>query len=276
MRIPIYQIDAFAERLFTGNPAAVVITEEELPSRTMQAIASENNLAETAFVYGDLNSPSIRWFTPTVEVDLCGHATLAAAHVMFMHSLDGCDAVSFSSRSGLLRVFRSEGLLWLDFPRDRVEPFENERSSVTEALQCDVDFVFKGRSDILAILPSQSAVEGIHPKMDRIKQLRARGLIVSAKGDNVDFVSRFFAPQSGIPEDPVTGSAHTTLTPYWSAILGKNEMNARQLSTRGGRLRCRMKGERVHIGGGAITYLEGRIDIDIGRQDDAPDSSRRR
>jgi PhzF family phenazine biosynthesis protein len=263
MRIPIYQVDAFAERLFTGNPAAVVITEEELPSHTMQAIASENNLAETAFVCGDLNSPSIRWFTPTVEVDLCGHATLAAAHVMLMHYLDGCNTVSFSSRSGLLQVFKADGLLWLDFPRDRVEPFENVHSSVTDALQCNVDSVFKGRSDFLAILPSQSAVEDLQPNMDRIKQLRARGLIVSSKGNDVDFVSRFFAPQSGIPEDPVTGSAHTTLTPYWATILGKSEMNARQLSMRGGRLRCRMMDERVHIGGSAVTYLEGHIDINI-------------
>jgi PhzF family phenazine biosynthesis protein len=264
MRIPIFQVDAFTEKLFSGNPAAVVFTKDELPPQAMQSIASENNLSETAFVYGSLESPSIRWFTPTVEVDLCGHATLAAAHIVFTTYLPEKTIVTFSSKSGDLPVSRAEGLLWLDFPVDPVQPANDFVHSVREALDYEADQVFRGRSDLMAVLRDEEAVLVLRPRMDLVKRLDCRGLIATARGRDTDFVSRFFAPQSGVPEDPVTGSAHTTLTPYWSSVLGKQELRACQLSARRGLLKCRTAGARVHIGGKAITYLEGEIGVNLG------------
>lgn len=259
MKIPLYQIDAFGERLFTGNPAAVCPLTEWLPDSLMQTIAAENNLAETAFFVTSGNGFHIRWFTPSVEVRLCGHATLATAHVLWQHL--GCQAaeLTFESASGLLRVRQSEDLLWLNFPADQLAsvPLPDELSG---AFAFDPLEVFRGRDDYLIVAQDEASVQNAQPDMNRIAQCPSRGVIITAPGKTCDFVSRFFAPQSGIPEDPVTGSAHTTLTPYWAARLGKKRLNARQLSTRGGTLTCILCDDRVEIGGRAFTFLSGQID----------------
>lgn len=261
MRLPIYQVDAFTDTLFAGNPAAVVLLDKALTDAVMQSIAAENNLAETAFVLGSLNSLSIRWFTPTVEVDLCGHATLAAAHILFeKHGhIDG--GLAFDSRSGALHVRKADARLWLDFPTDRLTQEDMFPDGLIEGLGMRPGQVYRGRHDYLAILDDEEAIADLRPNLSAISRLPCRGVIVSAQGNEVDFVSRFFAPQSGIPEDPVTGSAHTTLTVYWSKRLGKQKMQARQLSSRGGMLFCEDRGERVEIGGSAVTYLQGEIVI---------------
>ena len=264
MRLPLYQVDAFAERLFTGNPAAVVVTPEALPQLVMQAIAAENNLSETAFVFGNLetlDNLTIRWFTPTTEVDLCGHATLAAAHILLSAYAPTQAQVQFNSHSGQLRVAATDGWLWLDFPCDTLQPANKLQEAVSQALGLPVERVLRGRTDLLAILSSPGVVKQLQPNLAQVEQLDCRGLIVSAQGDDTDFVSRFFTPQSGIDEDPVTGSAHITLVPYWSEILGKSVLTATQLSPRGGNLRCRLNGDRVHIGGKALTYLTGEINL---------------
>jgi len=260
MNLPIYQVDAFTDRLFAGNPAAVVICESGLSVSVMQSIAAENNLAETAFVVPRGKQFQIRWFTPTVEVNLCGHATLAAAHVIFNHLTFSGKVVSFSSKSGPLSVRQNGGILFLDFPADsitKVDPSE----MLVEGLALQPREVFKGRDDYLAIFESQAEVLSLRPDMGLIAKLPSRGVIVSSPGSDVDFVSRFFAPQSGIPEDPVTGSAHTTLIPYWSKRLAKKLLSAKQLSARGGELVCTDLGRRVEIGGRAITYLVGEIGV---------------
>ncbi len=259
MRLPLYQVDAFTDTLFSGNPAAVILCDGALSDTLMQSIAAENNLAETAFVSGGLNSLSIRWFTPTVEVDLCGHATLAAAHVLFEKQGDVDGGLAFDSRSGTLRVRKSETLLWLDFPADRLTREDGFPNDLTEGLGMRPLEVYRGRDDYLAILHDERSIVNLRPDLSAIAQLSCRGVIVSAQGEEVDFVSRFFAPQSGVPEDPVTGSAHTSLTPYWSMRFGKQKMRARQLSSRGGTLFCEDRGERVQIGGSAVTYLQGEI-----------------
>ena len=262
MHFPIYQVDAFTDKLFAGNPAAVVLCgDTELAAAVMQSIAAENNLAETAYVSGELDNLAIRWFTPTVEVDLCGHATLAAAHVLYELHGDDIGALAFASRSGPLYVRKADGLLWLDFPADRITPETQSRDLLGAALGQAPLEVYRGRDDILAILADEHAVATLQPDFGRIAQLPCRGVIVSARGANAAFVSRFFAPQSGVAEDPVTGSAHTTLTPYWSGRLGLKEMDALQLSQRGGALRCVDLGDRVHIGGHAVTYLRGEITL---------------
>ncbi|MEM7206418.1 MAG: PhzF family phenazine biosynthesis protein [Pseudomonadota bacterium] len=258
MKLPIYQVDAFASQLFAGNPAAVVRLEAPLDETTMQAIAAENNLAETAFVHAGESGMSIRWFTPTVEVDLCGHATLAAAHVYFEYLEFAEDRISFDSKSGPLAVERSDGQLFLDFPADHLEPVDPP-AEIAQATGLEPQRVFRGRDDFLAVFDSESDIANMSPDFSVIAKLPARGLIATAKGNEVDFVSRMFAPQSGIPEDPVTGSAHTTLTPYWSERLGKNELSARQISARGGELVCINQGARIRIGGRATTYLIGQI-----------------
>jgi PhzF family phenazine biosynthesis protein len=261
MRLPIYQVDAFTDTLFAGNPAAVILCDNTPSDAVMQSIAAENNLAETAFVLGGLSSLSIRWFTPTVEVDLCGHATLAAAHILFEKHGDIDGGLAFDSRSGVLRVRKSDARLWLDFPTDRLTQENTFPESLIEGLGMHPREVYRGRHDYLAILDDEKAISNLRPNLNAVSLLPCRGVIVSAQGDEVDFVSRFFAPQSGIPEDPVTGSAHSALTPYWSKRLGKQKMQARQLSPRGGMLFCEHRGERVEIGGSAVTYLQGEIVI---------------
>jgi len=262
-RIKIYQIDAFTDRLFSGNPAAVCILDVWISDELMQSIGNENNLAETAFIVPNGQDFEIRWFTPTVEVDLCGHATLASAFVLF-NILDypGSLIRFHSARSGLLLVEKKDDMLFLDFPTDKLEILTEEQSIVIE--ECigikPID-LYKGKTDYIAVIENESSLQILQPDLEKISKLKARGLIVTAKGDNVDFVSRFFAPQSGVNEDPVTGSAHTSLIPLWSKRLGKNKLIANQLSKRGGRLVCEFKNDRCAIGGKARIYLTGEINL---------------
>jgi PhzF family phenazine biosynthesis protein len=260
MELRLYQVDAFADRLFSGNPAAVCPLEAWLPDETMQGIAAENNLAETAFYVRDEAGLHIRWFTPTVEVDLCGHATLATAYVVFTHDRPSGDVIEFSSKSGPLKVKREGELLVLDFPADRVEPVE-VTPMLIEALGREPIEAYKGKTDYLVVYGVQEHVASLAPDLCDLAMVPVRGIIVTAPGRDVDFVSRFFAPQVGVPEDPVTGSAHTTLTPYWAARLGKADLTAMQLSKRQGRLRCRLAGSRVEIAGRAVPYMAGTITI---------------
>lgn len=260
MNLPLYQVDAFASRLFTGNPAAVVLCGSELYSETMQSIAAENNLAETAFVVTGKECNQIRWFTPTVEVDLCGHATLASAHVLFSHVQHIGDIITFSSKSGDLYVRKDGEVLYLDFPADSISAVDPPEPLVMGLGSKPVE-LYKGRDDYLAVYDSEENIDSLCPDMSLLSKVPSRGVIVSGPGNenDVDFVSRFFAPQCGIPEDPVTGSAHTTLIPYWSKRLGKKHLRARQISRRGGELICIDNGKRVEIGGRAATYLIGEI-----------------
>ena len=260
MELRLYQVDAFADRLFGGNPAAVCPLDAWLPDETMQKIAAENNLAETAFYVREAGGLRIRWFTPTVEVDLCGHATLASAYVVFTHDHHAGDVVEFSSKSGPLKVTREGDLLVLDFPADPVEPVSVPQMLI-EALGREPIETYKGKTDYLVVYGVEEHVAALAPDLCDLAMVPARGIIVTAPGREVDFVSRFFAPQVGVPEDPVTGSAHTTLTPYWSARLGKPVLTAMQLSKRQGRLRCRLAGNRVEIAGRAVPYLAGTITI---------------
>lgn len=261
MKIKIYQVDAFTDKLFGGNPAAVCILDNWLSDALMQSIGAENNLAETAFIVKNGAGYDIRWFTPAVEVDLCGHATLAAAHIVFTclgHQSD--EIVFYSHRSGILKVKKNTDLLTLDFPVDvyaGIEPPE----LLGQALGVLPRETYKGKTDYMAVLSSQQEVEELKPDLAKLALLGERGVIVTARGEQVDFVSRFFAPQSGIDEDPVTGSAHTTLTPYWAKILGKDELKAIQVSARRGYLTCRNLGDRVAISGYAVTYLIGEIEV---------------
>jgi PhzF family phenazine biosynthesis protein len=260
MKIRYHQIDAFTDSVFQGNPAGVCPLADWLPDEIMQRIALENNQAETAFFVRGPERFHIRWFTPTVEVDLCGHATLAAAFVIFC--IDGFPGVriDLDSRSGVLTVRREGDWLTLDFPADPAAPVPPPRDLV-EGLGAAPLEAFKGKTDYLFVYGSQQEIERMAPDFGRLARTEARGVIVSAPGDAVDFVSRFFGPQVGINEDPVTGSAHTTLTPYWAARLGKTELEARQMSKRGGRLLCRMAGSRVEISGQARAYLQGTIEF---------------
>ncbi len=260
MKFPIYHVDAFTSRLFSGNAAAVVIQESELPAKTMQSIAAENNLAETAFVLAAGKTNHIRWFSPSVEVDLCGHATLAAAHVIFNHLGSLETRISFDSKRDRLSVRKQKEILYLDFPADIGQPVEM-REDIVKGLGARPVELYKGRDDYLAVFDSEEDIFALSPDMNVLCTIPSRGVIATSPGRTVDFVSRFFAPQLGIPEDPVTGSAHTVLTPYWSKKLEKQQLLARQISRRGGELLCRNCGDRVEIGGRAVTYLVGEISI---------------
>lgn len=259
MKIPLYQIDAFTGRVFAGNPAAVCPLDSWCDDALLQSIAMENNLSETAFFVAEGEGYRIRWFTPASEVDLCGHATLASAHVLFF--LLGCsgDRIRFQSRSGELNVRRAGGLLELDFPSQVPVPCEVP-DNLTEGLgRLPVEVLLS--EDYFATYSSEEDILALEPDMTLLKRLGARGVIATAPGKEADFVSRFFAPKLGIDEDPVTGSAHCALTPYWSRRLGKRELSARQLSRRGGELFCTDRGERVSIAGRAVQYMEGYIDV---------------
>lgn len=261
MKRIIYQVDAFTREVFKGNPAAVCILDQWLDADRMQQIANENNLSETAFAVPVGECYEIRWFTPEVEVELCGHATLATAHVLFEHMDYAGDWICFESvHSGRLVVKRSGDLLTLDFPADIPEEMVVPELIVT-ALQKPPLKAFRCKTDFMFVYASALEIENMEPDFGLLAQVGGRGIIVTAPGDDVDFVSRFFAPQTGINEDPVTGSAHTSLTPYWSKILGKERLTARQLSSRGGKLICEQKGDRVHISGHAVTYMKGKIRI---------------
>jgi PhzF family phenazine biosynthesis protein len=227
MKLPLYQIDAFTNQMFGGNPAAVVLLDDWLPNHLLTAIAAENNLAETAFVVPRGEVMPLRWFTPTVEVDLCGHATLAAAHVLFRYSLPSAKRLTFSTRSGNLIVTRDGEVLSMDFPSRPGKPIEITDTLIS-ALGVRPSEVYMAR-DLLAIFDSESQIRDFQPDLQGIASLDAFAVIVSAAGDAVDYVYRFFAPRQGIPEDPVTGSANCTLVPYWATRLGKSEFIAKQL-----------------------------------------------
>jgi len=259
MKIRLYHIDAFTDRVFAGNPAAVCPLDSWLPDETLQAIAAENNLSETAFFVGGGGEYALRWFTPTVEVDLCGHATLASAYVLFEALEPSLSEVRFSSRSGPLTVTRDGDLLALDFPTRAPDPCVTP-SGLEEALGARPREVWAAR-DYMAVFDSEDEVRALRPDMERVSRLDRFALIVTAPGNEVDFVSRFFAPASGIPEDPVTGSAHCTLIPYWAQRLGRTRLRARQVSRRGGELFCEHQGSRVLIAGRAVKFLEGSFDV---------------
>ncbi|AYQ33402.1 PhzF family phenazine biosynthesis protein [Runella sp. SP2] len=263
MQLSLYQLDAFTDKVFGGNPAAVVPLTSWLPDETMQAIAAENNLAETAFYVPTEAGFHIRWFTPTVEVDLCGHATLASAYVLFSLENYAHDEINFDSRSGILNVRKEGDWLVLNFPADSIHKQLLSPPALLEALG-DITPVeiLRGKTDFMAVLESEEQVRTLQPDIIVLSTLPARGVIITAPGDSVDFVSRFFAPQSGIAEDPVTGSAHTTLTPYWAEKLGKTEMEALQVSARGGVLKTKLIGDRVEIAGQVKLYLRGTIEIE--------------
>ena len=258
MKLKIYQVDAFTDKVFGGNPAAICPLEKWLPDNVMQRIAMENNLAETAFYIPEGNGFHIRWFTPKAEVNLCGHATLATAYVLFDVLNYQSNSVSFESRSGLLTVTKNKNMLTLNFPTDNIQPVE-----VNDALLKCFDLkpveIYSGRDDFMFIYNSQSEVENIKPDFNAIAGFKKRGIIITAKGNDFDLVSRYFAPAFGIKEDPVTGSAHTTLTPYWTKKLGKTELTAMQLSERKGFLQCKYLDDRVEISGEAKLYLVGEI-----------------
>lgn len=257
--IPYFEVFAFTNRMFAGNPAGVCFLEEFLPDEQLQAIATQNDLAETAFLVEHGERFNLRWMTPAIEVDLCGHATLAAAHILFQHRGFARDTIRFDTQSGELAVKRSAGRLELDFPARPAEE-GGDSVAVAKSLGANPEKLLHGR-DYFAIFPSREAVAAIDPDLDAVAQLDAQGVVVTAPGDDCDFVSRYFAPAAGIPEDPVTGSTHCTLIPYWSERLGKRELFARQISPRGGELFCEDRGERVGIGGEAVTYVEGRIHL---------------
>lgn len=259
MKQKIYQVDAFAEEVFTGNPAAVCPLDDWLSDEVMQKIGMENNLAETAFFVNKGDHYELRWFTPLVEVDLCGHATLAAAYVLFHHEGHESDVIQFHSpRSGPLTVTRKGDLLTLNFPTDKLEEIPISEA-ILSCLGQRPKAAFKGLTDYLLVFENEQQIREATPDMVKIEALGGRGTIITAPGDEMDFVSRFFAPQCGVPEDPVTGSAHTTLTPYWAKQLNKTEMTAMQISTRKGRLKCTYLNDRVELSGKAKLYLEGAI-----------------
>lgn len=260
MKLKIYQIDAFADHVFEGNPAAVIPLESWLPNEIMQKIAMENNLSETAFFVAKDDGFHIRWFTPLAEVDLCGHATLASAHVIFNHLNYAENEISFDSRSGILKVKKENDLIVLNFPASPLTKTEIPEN-LKNAFNHQPVKGFKGRDDIMLVFENEEQIVKLNPDFQQILASKTRGVIVTAKSDKYDFVSRFFAPAVGVNEDPVTGSAHTMLIPYWSGVLGKNELTAKQVSARGGILHCKNCGERVEIGGKAVTYLTGEIII---------------
>lgn len=255
----IYQVDAFTSHVFSGNPAAVCPLEKWLSDDVLQKIAMENNLAETAFYVKHHDQYQIRWFTPTVEVDLCGHATLASAFVLFNYENYSENVIEFhSQKSGVLTVSKEGGLLTLNFPTDNPEAIELSEELIG-AFNIKPQSAFKGKTDYMLVYENEEEIKNIVPFLDEIAKLKARGVMITAQGCEVDFVSRFFGPATGVNEDPVTGSAHTTLIPYWSKRLGKNKLSAIQLSQRKGFLECKYLGDRVEISGEAKLYLTGQI-----------------
>jgi PhzF family phenazine biosynthesis protein len=262
MRIPLWQIDAFTDRVFSGNPAAVCVLESWLPDETLAAIAAENNLSETAFLVKEPAGWRIRWFTPAIEVDLCGHATLASAHLFLTRLAPGQREVTFASRSGPLRIARDgDGRLSMTFPRRPPEPSPTPAALVRALGRAPLE-TWMAR-DCMAVLGTEVEVRGLAPDLGAVRELPGLGLLVTAPASTpgLDFVSRFFAPQAGIDEDPVTGSAHCVLVPYWSRRLGKTRLEAAQVSRRGGRLSCEDRGDAVVIAGRAADYLEGHIQV---------------
>lgn len=259
MTSPLYQVDAFATRVFEGNPAAVCPLEAWPDDTTMQKIAMENNLAETAFIVPEDADYRIRWFTPATEVDLCGHATLAAAHVLFTHLGVETERLTFVSHSGPLHVTRDGAILSLDFPVERPIPCTIP-AEIIEAFGTTPSATLAG-SDYIVIFDDGEDLTRFVPDFTSLRTLDRRGVCITARHGSYDFTSRFFAPNYGIDEDPVTGSAHTQLVPYWAERLGKNRLIAKQVSPRGGELYCELHGDRVLIAGEAVTYLQGTITL---------------
>lgn len=262
MKIKQYQVDAFTTRVFAGNPAAVCPLDRWPEDRLLQAIAEENNLSETAFFVPTERGFRLRWFTPVAEVDLCGHATLASAHVLFEILGYPQPAITFETRSGDLIVERRDGLLAMDFPATAPKPCRAPEALIAGLGRRPVEVL--EAHDYLVVYDSEEVVRDLSPDFAKLRELDRRGVIATAAGREVDFVSRFFAPKYGIPEDPVTGSAHCELTPYWAPILGKDKLNARQVSRRGGDLYCQLKGDRVIIAGSAVTFMEAEIRLASG------------
>ena len=260
INLTLYQVDAFTDHLFGGNPAAVCPLTEWLPDQTMQNIAMENNLAETAFFVKEEDYFHIRWFTPLAEVDLCGHATLATAHVIFQFYDRKKHEIRFQSRSGILIVRKKDELITLNFPSDTTHPVDPP-PFLLESLNINPIEIYEGKTDYLLVVNSQKEVEQLNPDFGLMNKSECRGVMVTATGIDCDFVSRFFAPRVGVNEDPVTGSAHTTLIPYWSKKLGKTMMTAIQLSKRRGHLWCKYLDDRVEISGKAVTYMVGKINV---------------
>ena len=258
MRIPIYQIDAFSSQPFKGNPAAVCPLKEWLPDEVMQSIAMENNLSETAFFIKNEDQYDIRWFAPKIEIDLAGHPTLATAHVIFNEMNHQGDRIIFNSKIGdTLDVTRNKDIISMNFP-SRPPKKIYKKELIEEAIGVEVEEFYENR-DGLAVVANEEIVKNLSPSMDKISKLDYIGLIVTSRGENVDFVSRFFAPQIGVPEDPVTGSAHCELIPLWAEKLNKNKLTAKQLSSREGTLYCEYLNDRVIIGGEAVTVLSGEL-----------------
>ncbi|HEY1112408.1 MAG TPA: PhzF family phenazine biosynthesis protein [Chitinophagaceae bacterium] len=261
MTLPIYQADAFTDKLYGGNPAAVCPLPEWLPDETMQKIAAENNLAETAFFVPKGHEYALRWFTPELEIDLCGHATLATAHIIFSHLGYQADVVNFHTmKAGMLTVSRQQDLYTLNFPARIAEPAQAP-AGLIEALGGPAPVEILRARDYMVVYEKESDILALKPDFAALSKVDGIGVIVTAKGDSCDFVSRFFAPGAGIPEDPVTGSAHCNLIPYWADRLKKNELHAFQVSSRRGELWCKYEGDRVLMSGKAVTYLKGEIYI---------------
>ena len=260
MGVPIYYVDAFTDQLFSGNPAAVVFSQLN-DEQLMQNIAAENNLSETAFIREENNEYHIRWFAPLCEIDLCGHATLASAFIFFKYlNPESSFFTVQSKKNGPLHVEKKGDLLVLDFPKDSLSAC-NEFELIEKIINIKPTELYKGRDDLLVIVDSEDLVLNLNINFELLNNIKSRGLIVSSKGKNSDFVSRFFAPSAGVCEDPVTGSAHTSLIPYWSKKLKKPKLLAHQISSRGGVLYCEDLGDRVHIGGKAVEYMKGDINI---------------
>ncbi|MCZ2148970.1 MAG: PhzF family phenazine biosynthesis protein [Bryobacterales bacterium] len=259
MKIPVYQVDAFTSQPFAGNPAAVCPLQSWPAAEMLRNIALENNLSETAFFVPDGEGFHLRWFTPAVEVDLCGHATLASAFVLWEKLGFPKNTITFHTRSGALRVTRAGNLIALDFP-SRPPAQCTPHPELVAALGAPPLEILAAR-DYLCVYESEEDVRQLSPDMGRLAQVDRFAVIVTAPGRHADFVSRFFAPAKGVPEDPVTGSAHCTLTPYWSKRLAKTKLRARQISPRGGELLCEDRGERVSIAGNAVLFLEGTLQL---------------
>ncbi len=261
MKIPMWQVDAFASRVFAGNPAAVCWLEDWPDDGILQAIAAENNLSETAFLVRNAEGFDLRWFTPTTEVALCGHATLAAAKVLFDRRGWPEPAIRFRTRkSGILTVEKRDELLEMDFPALPARPAPAP-TGLAAALGAEPRQVLASAEDWLVVLADETAVRGLKPDFAALERFECRCLVPTARGETADFVSRAFAPRLGIPEDPATGSAHCVLAPYWAGVLGKDELRAFQVSARGGEVFCRIAGTRVKLAGRAVVYLEGGIDV---------------
>lgn len=261
MNLKQYQIDAFAERIFGGNPAAVVPLDSWLPDNVLQAIAEENNLSETAYFVKSGSQYKLRWFTPIAEVDLCGHATLAAAHVLFSHEGFGGERVSFSTRSGELVVSRVGSCLEMSFPSREPSPCVAPEQLVN-ALGYEPEEVLAS-DDYVVVYQTEDIIRSIKPNMTLLGEIDLRGVVVTARGLDADFVSRFFAPKLGLPEDPVTGSAHCELAPYWGKRLNLSSMRAFQCSRRGGWVGCRLVKDRVLLTGHAVTFMEATLRVEI-------------